>query len=488
MLFYAGAILLYLRFDEEGRWRWYGFSLAAFLLALLSKAAVVMLPVVLLGCIWWLRGRVRWKDFLHSVPFFVFSLVSGWMSVWVENWANREVTVRAAGFFPRLAGAGWAAWFYLYKALLPFDLTVVYPQWQIDVSQWVSYVPGMILVGCFALFWWRRKTWGRPWLFALAYFVVTLFPVLGFFDIGFYIYSFVADHWQYYSIVAVIALAVAGFELFYRRMGETGRNFGKVVGVGVLIALGVATWTRNGDYANAETLWRDNLAKNPNAWVAHYVLANTLSRTGRMQEAITHYERALQIKPDYSLAHNELAFSLLQVGRVDEAIKQLQLALRINDSAEGHYNLGLAYLQAGRVQDAMRHYEQAVRLKPGFAEAHHWLGVLLVRKGQTQEAISEFFRALRFRPDYPEARNDLGAALATEGKLDEAITNVTVALRLKPDYAEAHYNLALLLAKQGNIDEAIAHLESALKLEPASEKFRRALETLQRVKTQPASR
>src|SRR5437868_4003415 len=46
MLFYALAILLYLEFDEERHWRWYGLSLAAFLLALVSKSAVVMLPVV----------------------------------------------------------------------------------------------------------------------------------------------------------------------------------------------------------------------------------------------------------------------------------------------------------------------------------------------------------------------------------------------------------------------------------------------------------
>ena len=84
MLFYLIAILLYLKFDEEGRWRWYGLSLAAFLLALLSKTAVVMLPVVLLGCVWWRRGRVRWKDFLCTAPFFVLSLVLGLVTIWFQ--------------------------------------------------------------------------------------------------------------------------------------------------------------------------------------------------------------------------------------------------------------------------------------------------------------------------------------------------------------------------------------------------------------------
>ena len=63
---FALAILLYLQFDETSRWRWYSWSLVVFLLALLGKSAVVMLPVVLLGCIWWTRGRVIWKDVLYS--------------------------------------------------------------------------------------------------------------------------------------------------------------------------------------------------------------------------------------------------------------------------------------------------------------------------------------------------------------------------------------------------------------------------------------
>src|SRR5258707_1165496 len=59
MLFYLVSVFLYLRFDEENRWSWYGLSLAAFLLALLCKSAVVMLPVVLLGCVW--CRRAHWQ-------------------------------------------------------------------------------------------------------------------------------------------------------------------------------------------------------------------------------------------------------------------------------------------------------------------------------------------------------------------------------------------------------------------------------------------
>ena len=197
MLFSAVATLLYLRFYEDGRWRWYGLSFAAFLLALFSKTAVVMLPLVLLGCGWWMRGRLRWKDLLCSVPFFILSLVLGLVTIWFQHHRALHHLVRSDGFPARLAAAGWVPWFYLYKALLPVNLTLMYPKWSVDASGWLSYVPGAALIVCFLVFWRARRTWGRPLLFGFGYFVAMLVPVLGFFDQGFYTYSLVADHWQY---------------------------------------------------------------------------------------------------------------------------------------------------------------------------------------------------------------------------------------------------------------------------------------------------
>jgi tetratricopeptide (TPR) repeat protein len=300
-------------------------------------------------------------------------------------------------------------WFYLSKALLPINLTVFYPKWEIDSSRWISYVPGMILIGCLMLFWRQRRSWGRPFLFGLGVFVVMLFPVSGFFDQNFYHWSLVADHWQYYSIIAVIALVVAASERICRRLGEQGRQFGAVAGAAVLMVLGVASWKRIGIYATNETLWRDNVAKNPDAWLAHYDLGAILVDTGRLPEAIWHFERVLQIEPD---------------------------------CAEAHYGLGTALGQAGKFEEAIEHFQRALQIKPDYADAHYNLGSALGRLGRLNEAIGHFQRALQIKPDYAEAHNDLGNALLELGRVPEAIGQYEQALWINPDYAAAKRNLA----------------------------------------------
>jgi tetratricopeptide (TPR) repeat protein len=448
MLFGSAAILLYLRFDEEDHWRWYGLSLAAYLLALLSKTAIIMLPVALLGCLWWLHGKVRQKDVLRSMPFFVLSLVLGLVTIWFQYHRGMGGHAnRVDGFFSHLAAAGCVPWFYLYKVYLPIGLTVIYPKWEINASRWVSYAPGVILMGWLTLFWWKRNTWGRPWLFGLGYFVAMLFPVLGFFDQSFHRYSLVADHWGYCAIIGVIALAVAIGERICRRIGEPGQSVGVVASVVVLLVLGVGTWRRSCVYATDETLWRDNVAKNPKAWVAHNNLGLALTQSGRFTEDIGQYEQAVRINPDYAEAHNNLGNALLRLGRTQEAIRHWEQALRNRpDYAEAYYNLGAALHQMGKVEEAIGEYKQAVRIKPDYAEAHNNLGIALTQSGRVSEGIGQYEQALQINPDYAEAHNNLGVALKQNGSLQDAIGQYEQALRINADYAAAYNNLAWLLA------------------------------------------
>jgi protein O-mannosyl-transferase len=468
MLLFALSILWYLRFDEENKGCWYGLSLAAFLLALLSKASVVMLPVVMLVCVWWLRGRVRRQDLLRSAPFFVLSLVMGLVTIWFEY--NRDMggkATRTDGFLSHLAVAGLAPWFYLYKALLPLNLCMVYPRWDSGAWGWSGWLPGIALAGSFALLWWKRSGWGRPLLFGFGYFVVMLFPVLGFFDQGFYQYSLVADHWQYYSIVGLTALAAAGAMALGPRL-QRGQwpVIGLVAGI-VAIVLGALSWQRCLVFHDQETLFRDNLLHNPSAWAAHYNLGLVLGEAGRVREEIEHYEQALRINPDYAEAQNNLGSALLRLGKPQEAIGYYEQALRINpDYAEAQNNLGSALLRLGKPQEAIGHYEQALRINPNLAEAHDSLGTALAQIGRIEDAIAQFQLALRINPDDAQAHYNLGNALAQMGRIEDAIAQFQLALRINPDDAQAHNNLGNALFQLGRVQEAIGHYEQALRINP----------------------
>jgi tetratricopeptide (TPR) repeat protein len=442
---------------------WYWLSLAAFMLAMLGKGSAAVLPVLLLGILWWLRSLTR-RDLLRIAPFFLLAVVLTGVNIWFQT-HGKDLEFRNAGFVERLLGAGGVVCFYLYKALLPLDLAFIYPQWHIETGNPMWWLPLLAALIVTTVLWWFRKGWSRPLLFAWGFFCVSLVPVMGFTDVGFMKYSLVADHYQHIALIGVIALAAAGWSLWRQRARNTAHWVTTAVAVAAMGALAFLTWQQSGIYHDAIGLYQATLQKNPGSWVPHNNLGNELGQTGRLQEAIEHYQQALRLKPDYADAHLNLGLALTNAGRLQEAIEHLQQALRLKpDYAVAHFNMGLALANAGRLQEAIEYFEQALRLKPDYADAHNNLGVALVGAGRMQEAIEHYQQALRLKPDYTEALNNLGVALANAGRLQEAIEHLQQALRLNPNFTNAYYNLAMAYAMMQQSSEAIAAAQKALEL------------------------
>ena len=470
MFFYAWALLWFLKFEDDGRRRWYWLAVGMFVLALLSKTAVAPLPAVLLGIAWWRRGRVDRRDVLHAIPFFAVAALLSGVTIWFQTYrAIAEQVVRRVSFGSRLAGAGWAVWFYLWKAVLPLNLTFIYPQWRIDATKVLSWLPAALMVGVLAAGWHFRRSWGRGLLSGLVYFILMLLPVLGFINISFMRYSLVADRWQYFSIMGTILLALAGLnhllEVFFsvKGRGFIQQTFGAVL----LAVLGILTWRQCGIYADDETLWRDTVTKNSGACLAHNNLGVVLGKQDRIQEAFAQWKQALRLDPDFYEAYFNLGAALAQAGRNDDAIGYYEQALRIRpDFYEAHFNLGVALEQAGRNNDAIGHYEQALRLKPDYAEARDNLGNALRAVGRVTEAVEQYEQVLRINPDLPEAHYNLGIALEQLGKNNDAIEHYEQALQINPDFSEAHFNLGVALEQADRSNDAIGHYEQAVRLKP----------------------
>jgi hypothetical protein len=110
LVFCAAALLAYLKFDQGGPRRWYPLALGFFIFALLSKTSVVMLPVVLLGCAWWQRGKICARDWLRAAPFFALSLLLGVVTVWFQHQHSLSGQALGAPLTSRIAAAGCAVW------------------------------------------------------------------------------------------------------------------------------------------------------------------------------------------------------------------------------------------------------------------------------------------------------------------------------------------------------------------------------------------
>jgi cytochrome c-type biogenesis protein CcmH/NrfG len=399
MVFYAAAILCYLLFEDTGKRRWYWAAAAAFTAAIFSKSAVAPLPAVLLGMAWFRRGCIDSKDVKRTVLFFILAVGAGALGVWIQHHVSHSFAVRPDNFFSRLVGAGWIVWFYLFKVLLPLNLIPIYPKWQIDASNPVSFLPDLLIVAVFVIGWRFRRTWGKAVLGGFGYFVLLLSPVAGFIDLSFMRATLVADHWQYFALIGPIALVSAGLVALWRHQSNW------LVAVSALLLAGclLLTGKHSQTYSSTGVFWRTTVDKNPDSFFGQAGLGAALFQEGKRDEALTHYRKALQLEPGFFDANYDLGNIALQEGRPAEAVDRYQLALRVQPDNILACN-NLAWILATCPRGSLRNATLAVQLA---SQADH------LSKGKD-----------------PSVMSTLAAAYAEAGQFPKAIATVQRALLL----------------------------------------------------------
>ena len=466
--------------------KFYWLALCLYLCALLAKTATIALPVAILLVVWWKRGKMGWRELFPLAPFLAVGMAMGLLTVWVEKHFVQAVgSAWTFSFLERCLIAGRAVWFYLGKLVWPHPLMFVYPRWEIHAAQPLAYWPVLALMVVLFILWLNRKGWARPMLVALAYFLALLFPVLGFFNVYFFRYSFVADHFQYLAAIGPLTLAAAGIS---RLFGFFKKQEPALCGA-LVVVLGALTWQQAGIYQDLETFWRDTLAKNPDCWLAHNNLGTLLANQGHIEEAMEHSQKAIQINPNDSEALNNLGAALAATGRFDEAIENYYRAIQIKPGFfKALNNLGLALVAQGRFDEAIENFHKAIQINPNHPEAFLNLGTALTLSGRTREAAAQFREALKLNPELAVAMNNLAWILATgaEGELRDGAEAVRLAERAceLTHYDEPLFigTLAAAYAEAGRFPEAVTAAERAEQLataagsKPLAEKSRLLLE------------
>ncbi len=454
LMFYMLAMMSYLRFRRRGGWLGYVGCLVLYQCALFSKTVAVTFPVMIILTDRLIDRRWTMMSIVRAVPLFVQAGLAAGITISVEDRA-RTIPIKYAYQRPFIAAA--ALWFYTIKACVPVDLLPVYRLWTLPIFSGQSAVRDLLwllplvgtLVAAMVLWLGRRRIPGVAY-WAIGLFVVTQAPMLGFKNINYFQFAFVADHYFYNGGIGLFLVVALGLEWLARRGWRHSPRVA-MTGVAAVAAAAFAalTFDRCKDWYDAESFWyttitgdRDHRYEdwgddrgaiwktrggNPFCYPAYYNLAN---QAGRDADAA---RRSGDVQA--------------YAAEVDKANQLFRMAMRAyRETHPERAELWQACEMVLRIEQVRKNYDEVVRLGgrfvrkyPDHGPAHLYVAQALVRLERLDEARTHFVAALNARRPPLLAREDkvkawlgLGSVYLNQEDHDSAIKCADNALALDP--------------------------------------------------------
>jgi len=491
------CLVSYVRYARVGGGRWYGCSIVAYVLALLSKPTSTPLPVVLLIVDYWPLRRLGRRALVEKIAFFVVAGVSA--AITTISQARTATVATPRGYDPTIIPLTLChnVVFYLYKMVWPSHLSAHYPYPQPFTIGQPMVLVGVIGTALLIPLLLLSLRWTRALAVGWAGFFVAIFPPMG--VIGF-THSIASDKYAYLPSIGLL-LPLCHF--LGKAWDALGRRSSSTVGQGVMLGIVgvvavaeiIATRRTLANWQDTEGHFRHMLALTPHARILHHGLADALRTKAfahqagaLLNEAAEHYRLATRPGPDSPFGRNDiltcaalnnLGNILAGANNVDAALACWNEVLRLNPKDyNAHNNVGIALAWQGRTDAAIAHYAEALRLRSDLPETHNNLGIELAKKGRIDEAITHYRESIRLNPNFAMAYRNLAAALSAAGKVEPAIDVYRRLVVVRPLDADAHYQLGLLLEQYGRTQEAGRSFQQVLRIDPQHADARRRLERL----------
>jgi hypothetical protein len=267
--------------DEAGRKNFftdkhYLLAFGFFVLALLSKPMAVSLPIVLLILDWYpLKGYSlsrRFAAFAEKLLSIALSLGSSIVTVIAQK-QGRINTIRVCTIISSSACSDQILITYLGKMILPLDLLLFI---HTQTKGRIAFIDGISFSDSLC---WRDYNClhrdgekQRVWLSAWCYYVITLVPVLGIFQVG---SQAMADRYTYLPSLGpflIVGLAVAWGANKVNSLIKGKvivRFFSAMVAILVFLSLTYLTFKQIGIWKNSIDLWTYVIEKEPEHAMAY---------------------------------------------------------------------------------------------------------------------------------------------------------------------------------------------------------------------------
>ena len=465
-LFFLSSLLAYIQTRSAGKaHRWLLTSIILFMLGLLSKVSIIMLPVVLLLIDVLEQRRDYRKMIIEKLPYIALAILFGIVAI-----IGKSSVLESTSLTEKILMGMRSTMFYLTAFALPVNLSVMVPySGEISLVEPAFYLSAIVLIIAFgATVALRRRV---PTLFFGAlFFIVTLAPSFTNFAKGGDIYI-ASDRYAYVPMLGLLLLIGFALQSFLEG-SKTKRVFQSrqrilagvlifIVGVSLKLSHAQAeTWK------NSETLFTHTVSLYPGARAALTNLGMEKLKKGEYREALRLFDESLVIKNDVSVRANR-ASALYLGGDTASAKKEYASILKENPTlAEAHYNLGNIARREKQLTEAIQYYKDALAIDPTYFNALNNLASLYAETGDMENTANTYAFLSDAYPDSADSAFNAGVASEHLKQFTIAQKYYERAMKADPTDATTLASLATVLYEQGQIDPSARTLMQAIDLDP----------------------
>jgi tetratricopeptide (TPR) repeat protein len=442
-LFYLLACYQWIVYRQQTQWRAFVLAHVFCLFSLLAKPMAISLPFVFLSIDWLLGRTINRAALKDKVGIFILCVGLGWVTY--------QYHVRNPIEGPFKAVQLWVSSlvFYWKQFFLPINLNPIYPILKANqlLMNFLISMGFLIVLTRITL----RHRANRLWVFALLFYISTIFFLLRFDDRS--DIHWVADRFMYIPSVGICLWLGAWF------------NEHRRIGVMVLIVLAVLTVQLIPVWKDSVSLWSYVIKRSPNELLAYHNRADAYIDLKQPEQAVADYTRVIdllkELPPKKIISHLSDGHGGEQV-----IIKPWHL-----NATEVKFNRALAYASAKRFDEAIADFDEVVQMYPQFEKALLQRGLVYEGKGDIKTATDDYGRCLSINPSFSECFFARGNLYNKTGQWYEALADYNQAIKLNPAASRLYGNRAIVYLALGLEEKALTDLNQAITMESQNGEF-----------------
>jgi protein O-mannosyl-transferase len=452
--FFLLSLIAYIKYVSNDKPGFYFLSLFIFICALFSKGTSTSLTLCIIATDYLFKRKIfSSKVILEKIPYLILSLTFGIVTIITTG---SELIRTERPFLNQIAFASYAFFEYLYKLVVPANLSSFYsfPS-EVSTIHWVCLVFIILATGIIVYF---RKRISRIVIYMMLFYIANIIFLVQLFPLG---NALISERYVYYSSAGfffIIALGVFN-------VGSRSKGFYALFAVPVLL-FGYLSYERVHIWNSNLIFWNDLIQKNqfaPHAWSNRGVAKK---EQGDYAGALSDFNQAIRVMPKYKEAYYNRGLIRSELGDHAGALKDLSIAIKISPSyKEAYFLRGDIKMNKGDNKGAMEDYLKAIEISPSYKAAFLRIGEAKEKQGDYAGAIELFEKATKMLPDFQEAFCKLGELKRTQGDFSGALNDLNKAIEIMPDFKEAYNNRAIVQFSMGKTNEAYSDFNKALEID-----------------------